>query len=80
MIAQKTPLTQVAYTNIPVTYLYCEGDQALPLAVQEMMVKQSGLSVQELRCDAGHSPFLSQPDVFIESILKSIPNGEETHP
>ncbi|EXJ75174.1 uncharacterized protein A1O5_01870 [Cladophialophora psammophila CBS 110553] len=72
-IAQNTPLTQVAYTDIPVTYLYCEDDQALPLAVQEMMVKQSGLTdVQELRCGAGHSPFLSQPDVFVASIIKSI--------
>ncbi|KIW98009.1 uncharacterized protein Z519_01593 [Cladophialophora bantiana CBS 173.52] len=72
-IAQKTPLTQVAYTDIPVTYLYCEDDQALPLAVQEMMVRQSGLAdVQELRCRAGHSPFLSQPDVFVDSIIKSI--------
>lgn len=73
-IAQKTPLTQVAYTNIPVSYLYCEGDQAMPLTVQEMMVKQSGVDVQEMRCVAGHSPFLSQPDVFVDSIIKSIPH------
>jgi pimeloyl-ACP methyl ester carboxylesterase len=73
-------LTQVAYTKIPTTYLYCENDRALPLAVQEMMVKQAGLDAQELRCGAGHSPFLSQPDVFVESILKSIPNGQELHP
>lgn len=71
VIAQKTPLTKVAYTDIPVTYLYCEDDQALPLAVQEMMVKQSGLEVQEMRCTAGHSPFLSQPHMFVDSVIKS---------
>ena len=73
-IAQKTPLTQVAWTNIPVAYLYCKNDQAMPLAVQQMMVKLSGVDVQELWCEAGHSPFLSQLDVFVDSILKSIPN------
>ncbi|KIX92919.1 uncharacterized protein Z520_11395 [Fonsecaea multimorphosa CBS 102226] len=73
IIATKTPLTQVAYTSIPVTYLYCEEDQALPLPTQEMMVRQSGLEdVQELRCGAGHSPFLSEPDLFVESIIMSI--------
>ena len=74
VIAQKTALTQVAYGNIPVAYLYCKIDQALPLAVQEMMVLRSGLDVLELWCEAGHSPFLSQPDVFVESVLKSIPD------
>ena len=78
-IAQKTPLTQVAHTNIPVSYLYCENDQAMLLPMQEMMVQRSGLDVQELRCAAGHSPFLSYPDAFVENILKSIPNGQETH-
>jgi hypothetical protein len=73
-MAQKTALTQVAYTNIPVAYLYCKNDQAMPLAMQEMMVQQSGLDVLELWCEAGHSPFLSHPDAFVESILKSIPS------
>ena len=71
-IAQKTPLTQVAYLDIPVSYLYCTDDQALPIAVQEAMVKQSGVKVQEFSCDAGHSPFLSQPDVFVDCIMKSV--------
>lgn len=72
MIAQKTPLTKTAHTEIPVSYLYCESDQALPLSLQEAMVKHSGLRVQELRCTAGHSPFLSQPDTFVERIQEAV--------
>ena len=71
-IAQKTPLTQVAYSDIPVSYLYCTDDKALPIAVQEAMVKQSGVDVQEFTCTAGHSPFLSQPNVFVDCIMKSL--------
>lgn len=72
VIAQKTPLTKTAYTEIPVSYLYCENDQALPLSLQEAMVKQSGVKVQELRCTAGHSPFLSQPDTFVEMVEEAL--------
>ena len=71
-ITQKAPSTQVAFVDIPVTYLYCTDDQFLPITVQKMMVKQSGLKVQELSCTAGHSPFLSQPDVFVKSILTAL--------
>jgi len=71
-IAQKTPLTKNAHVEIPVSYLYCENDQALPLWLQEAMVKQSGLKVQELRCTAGHSPFLSQPDIFVERVVEGV--------
>ncbi|KEF52992.1 uncharacterized protein A1O9_10900 [Exophiala aquamarina CBS 119918] len=39
VIAQKTPLTKRAYTEITVSSLYCENDQALPLWLQEAMVK-----------------------------------------
>ena len=72
VIAQKTPLTKAAYTQIPVGYLYCENDQAMPLWLQHDMVKQSGVKVQEMSCSAGHSPFLSQPDVFVDSIEKVV--------
>jgi hypothetical protein len=43
IVAQKTPLTKTAYSDIPVSYLYCENDQALPFWPQEQMVKESGV-------------------------------------
>ena len=46
-------------------YLVCDGDQALPPFVQEMMigrVEKQGCKVKVERCSASHSPFLSMPD------------------
>ena len=57
-------------------YLVCDGDQALPPFVQEMMierVEKEGCKVKVERCSAGHSPFLSMPDqvvAFIDTIAK----------
>jgi hypothetical protein len=73
-LTQRTPLTRVAYTNIPVAYLYCEEDKVLPVAVQQMMVQESGLDVLELRCSASHSPFLSQPENFVRHVISTIPS------
>ncbi|RMZ79359.1 hypothetical protein DV736_g6680, partial [Chaetothyriales sp. CBS 134916] len=70
-ITQFNPLTQVAYEDIPLSYLYCENDQALPLAIQKLMVEKCGVKVQEFTCSAGHSPFLSQPDMFVDCVIKA---------
>ena len=71
-IAQLTPLTYVAYKHHPMSYLYCTNDQALPLQVQEMMVGGCGVNVETHSCDAGHSPFLSQPESVLEAVRKSL--------
>ncbi|KAL2427080.1 hypothetical protein ABEF95_008073 [Exophiala dermatitidis] len=68
-ICQFNPVTRIAYKDIPVSYLYCENDQALPLPVQKQMVKKCGVKVQEFTCTAGHSPFLSQPETFVDYIV-----------
>ncbi len=70
-VTQYNPLTQVAYKDIPVSYLFCESDQALPLGLQKMMVENCGVDVQEFTCSSGHSPFLSQPDVFVDCVVKT---------
>ena len=64
-IAKMTPVTYVAYRYHPVTYLYCEDDEAIPLELQKMMVAGSGLDFQTESCTAGHSPFLSQPETVL---------------
>lgn len=53
------------HKTIPVSYLICEEDRAIPLQVQEGLIsllKESGLVVTEERLKSGHSPHLSQPD------------------
>ncbi|KAH8594378.1 alpha beta-hydrolase [Bisporella sp. PMI_857] len=69
-IAQQTPLTYTAYQHYPSTYLFCTGDEALPIEVQQMMVERSGAKFDTESCTAGHSPFLSQPEVVLEIIKK----------
>ncbi|WP_441289333.1 alpha/beta hydrolase [Sorangium sp. KYC3313] len=53
------PLGAAAWQELPSTYVICERDNAIPVFVQEAM-SQRARHVRRL--DAGHSPFLSQPD------------------
>ncbi|KAF9886777.1 hypothetical protein FE257_011154 [Aspergillus nanangensis] len=66
---------------MPVAYLYCDGDQALPFAVQEKLVESMvGSSVEHApaplvltdHLSASHSPFLSMPDQTAESIRRVV--------
>lgn len=71
--AQWTNVTHEAFRAIPVTYLLCENDQALPLEVQKMMcgrIEALGVKVDYETCSAGHSPFLSMPDELAKIISK----------
>lgn len=74
-VAQTTPITQTAYLYHPVTYLFCENDQALPLAVQQSMVQKAeekGVTIHKETCTAGHSPFLSQPEAVLNVAKKIV--------
>ena len=67
----------VAWRRIPVTYLFCKEDQALPLPVQEMMVNRiedaaGELKVDKKYCEAGHSPFLSMPDRVVDIVISRV--------
>ncbi len=68
--AQLSPLTYTAYKKHPVSYLYCTDDEALPFSVQEMMVAGCGLDVRTHSCSAGHSPFLSQRQAVLDTVVK----------
>lgn len=71
--AQCAAVTHEAYRDVPVTYLFCENDQGLPIEAQKMMVglvEAQGVKVDYETCSAGHSPFLSMPDKLAEIICK----------
>ena len=56
------PLRYAAYQHVPVTYLLCERDNAMPFSVQQDFVSKAGEGVVKTRvCDAGHSPMLNMP-------------------
>jgi pimeloyl-ACP methyl ester carboxylesterase len=73
-IAQTTPITYAAYLQHPVTYIFCENDEALPIDVQHTMVekvsKGTGISIPTESWTAGHSPYLSQPEMVLALIKK----------
>lgn len=75
-VAQLTPLTHTAYLYHPVTYLFCEDDQGLPLFLQQEMVKKveesTGITIKKQTCNAGHSPFLSQPETLLQLVKKIV--------
>ena len=59
---------------VPCTFLICENDNAVPVSVQERMAKNLGEGAHVERCSAGHSPFISQPDV-VAKITKRMAGG-----
>ena len=51
-----------AFRYIPSTYIICEEDRAIPMAVQEMFIAQGGLWTVVRMKNVSHSPFLSKPE------------------
>ncbi|RAL12359.1 alpha/beta hydrolase [Aspergillus homomorphus CBS 101889] len=53
--------SSAAYTRIPSAYLLCENDRAIPLFVQQLMVKKArskGAQITTETIATGHSPWL----------------------
>jgi hypothetical protein len=71
----KSRSTHLAWRVIPSTYLMCEKDQAIPLAVQEAFVAPDREFWEVERCDADHSPFLSRPQLTANVIRRA--SGEK---
>ncbi|KAJ9363292.1 catalytic protein [Paecilomyces variotii] len=63
---QETPLSRAAYEYIPSTYLICENDKAAPTNFQEIFARAANAEID--RCNAGHSPMLSQPAMLVKKI------------
>ncbi|CCD55761.1 hypothetical protein QC760_001297 [Botrytis cinerea] len=71
-----SPVTAEPWRYIPSTYVVCEEDKAIPLEAQLEMVR----GAQEIaegsfgtieRTNAGHSPFISQPEWLAEKLMKA---------
>ncbi|KAE8395018.1 hypothetical protein BDV23DRAFT_116016 [Aspergillus alliaceus] len=65
------------WLDVPVWYLLCTRDQAIPILAPEAMVaaaKEAGASVETQYLDSGHVPFLDKADEtpdFIQRALES---------
>ena len=67
--SMRQPLTETAWETIPSTYVVCEDDNAIPVALQELMAQRAD-DVQ--RMSTSHSPFLSQPEALARLIRGSL--------
>jgi pimeloyl-ACP methyl ester carboxylesterase len=68
-------LTETAWKSIPSTYVICENDNAIPVAVQEVLAERAD-DVQRL--STSHSPFLSQPAALARLIRRSLARSSTT--
>jgi pimeloyl-ACP methyl ester carboxylesterase len=63
------------WADVPVSYIFCKKDGAIPLQIQEAMVegaKEAGASITTKSLDTGHSPFLSKTEETIGAIVESL--------
>lgn len=70
--------TYSTYEDFPATFVLCEKDNAIPIHLQERIIKQASQTAKDLkviRISSGHSPFLSTPETIV-GILKTV--AEET--
>ncbi|KAK0263607.1 hypothetical protein LTR35_017512 [Friedmanniomyces endolithicus] len=73
-VAYEQETSYAAYGDIPAWYLYCTEDQALPLAMQRVLVRgmeEAGAIVKTETVKSGHSPFLSVPEKTAEFIMRA---------
>lgn len=73
MYFQKT--TWAPYKEVASSFVYCTKDNAIPLQVQQGMVKGAGVSFRETTVEAGHSPFLSKVDEVVGAIVGAAESG-----
>lgn len=59
---------------MPSMYLFCDEDQALPLAFQEAFAMVLGNPVT-FHTDGSHSAFLSVPDQVVEGLELALKEG-----
>ncbi|KAK3715394.1 hypothetical protein LTR37_007122 [Vermiconidia calcicola] len=62
----QTPLSSTSWRKVALSYLICLQDNAVPLKIQETVGSEYGMQV--VRLDAGHEPFISQPEKFVEVV------------
>ncbi|KAJ5659417.1 hypothetical protein N7507_005868 [Penicillium longicatenatum] len=62
---KRSPASSAAYLTIPSSYLLCEDDKAIPLAVQQWMIeraREKGAQFETETIATGHTPWLVRTD------------------
>jgi pimeloyl-ACP methyl ester carboxylesterase len=61
--------------GVPVTYIGCKRDVAIPVSMQEEMVRMlegNGINVKAVWLDCDHSPYLSKADEVVEVVEEAL--------
>lgn len=78
MSLHTTLITRAEFRHHPIMYLYCLQDRILTYEMQQKMVKTAmqhhDIEIEEVLCDAGHVPFLSQPKAIVLLIIQLVSN------
>jgi|SRR5690242_7744466 len=69
MYYQKT--TWAPHKEVSSSFVFCTRDNAIPLPVQQGMVKGSGVEFLETTIESGHSPFLSKAEEVVGAIERA---------
>jgi pimeloyl-ACP methyl ester carboxylesterase len=68
-----TPFSQapreIAWRSTPASYIVCAHDLATPAQTQRKRIRDG---VRRVEFDAGHHPFLSQPEAFARTLVEAI--------
>jgi|GEM_PF-258328 len=59
------PVTAASWKTVPTTYVVCAKDRGTPPSAQREFARRAGTVIE---MDAGHHPFLAQPDRFADVI------------
>jgi hypothetical protein len=70
----RTVLENDAYSALPCVYVVTENDIGVPISAQEGMVglqnMREGVDIKVVRCQAGHSPFLTWIEGLVAEVHK----------
>lgn len=69
-------VTHASYTELPVSYIFCERDLVISPETQQRFIETieevSGKAVHVQRLDAGHCPNWSRPGELVELIVRAV--------
>ena len=77
-ISFRSPIKQVAYETIPVSYILCEKDVIISPDTQKNFIavlQENGREVDVRTMDSGHCPNWSCPEKLVEVISKAAEMG-----
>lgn len=70
------PAVHEPWHEMPSMFLFCDQDQALPLAVQENLAKNL-VDPVTYHVDGSHSAFLSVPEQVIDGLELALKEGQQ---